>query len=100
MTNILPNENLAERLRELTGWKEEFSLGTLLRKLPNDEKYRSDLVKFKDEWEAYLWGPTPFSSLGSTNLIVMARGIDKSPENAVCTLLIEMFEQGILKRED
>lgn len=77
-----------------------YSLGYLIRKMPNNEEYRSDLVKFKDEWEAYLWGPTPFSSFGSTNLIVLARGINKSPENAVCSLLIEMFRQGILKRED
>lgn len=106
-------EDLSIELYGLSGWEEntldwhgenktylapKYTLGFLLRQLPYDEIYRTDMARFQGKWTAYLWGPSPFATLGSKNYIVIARGVEESPEDAACKLAIELFGKNILKR--
>lgn len=76
-----------------------YDLGYLLRKLPNDASYRTDMARDNDCWAAYLWGPSKFETLGSRNKQVIARGVSESPEDAVTKLAIELFNLGVLVKD-
>lgn len=86
-------EELARELYELSGWEGDaerrhepkvpyYSLGYLMRKLPDDDY---ELFKNSSWLMRGMAGPTTFAG---------------TPEDAAAKLAIELFKQGILKKED
>lgn len=81
---MLPNKQLTEELRELSGWTEPLTLGYLLRKLhPVLDVLRPDTVQYR--WVAEY---TDEDGIGSY--------FADTPEDALCMLTINLFERGIL----
>lgn len=86
-----PSEYPSDGLRKLSSVSPAYDLGYLLRKLPRDTIYNNSKIPLKLEvqlsggWWAHY------------GLYYWTHG--DTPENALCKLAIELFKQGILKKE-
>ena len=103
---------LSKTLLELSGWDDTddswakavgeipaYDLGYLLRKLPAPTiiRHRVENKKYNKRPE---WGIT-FGSGGGRKLIIggLPNAEADTPEDAACQLAIDLFKQGVLKKE-
>lgn len=80
-----------------------YDLGFLLRKLPKYiPTYKNGTIHPADDYQLHIVGGfdndwiSQYAGLGDLPLYIQSAD---TPENALCKLAIELFKQGILKRE-
>ncbi len=81
-----------------------YDLGYLLRELPNTESRQhdstEDLYSLMITWETEISKWKAGYKHNTDNYWQLHKAVADTPEDAACKLAIELFKQGVLKRED